>query len=130
MSTKIYIDWQDDDFTWDSEIREWENVYIIIEELVGGGGARDPQYWGDYPFSEQKPKEDNDQQINEIRHEIEKNLEKLNDSKKQKLIEVLVTIDGEKYKETKSKNIKDIKISVKDIETIAKNYLNIEITDI
>lgn len=128
MSTKIYIDWQDDDFTWDSEIREWENVYIIIEELIGG--ARDPQYWGDYPFSEQKPKEDNDQQINEIRHEIEKNLEKLNDKKKQKLIEVLVTIDGEKYKETKNKNIKDIKISVKDIETIAKNYLNIEITDI
>jgi len=37
MSTKIYIDWQDDDFTWDSEIRLWEEVYIIIEELVGGG---------------------------------------------------------------------------------------------
>ena len=129
MSTKIYIDWQNDDFTWDSEIREWENVYTILEELVGSG-ARDPQYWGDYPYSEQKPKEDNDQHINEIRHEIEKNLEKLNDSKKQKLIEVLVTIDGEKYKETKNKNIKDIKISVKDIESIAKNYLNIEITDI
>lgn len=128
MSTKIYINWEDDDFTWDSEIRQWEEVYIIIEELVGSG-ARDPQYWGDYPYSEQKPK-DNDQITNEIRHEIEKNLEKLNDSKKQKLIEVLITIDGEKYKEVKSKNVKDIKISVKDVETIAKNYLNIEITDI
>ena len=129
MSTKIYIDWQDDDFTWDSEIRLWEEVYIIIEELVGGG-TRDPQYWGDYPFSEQKPKEDNNQLTNEIRYEIEKNLEKLNDSKKQKLIEVLVMIDGEKYKEVKTKNVKDIRISVKDVETIAKNYLNIEIVDI
>ena len=126
MSQKIYINWEDDDFTWDSEIRNWEEVYIIIEELVGGGGARDPQYWGDYPYSEQKPK-DNDQIANEIRHEIEKNLEKLNDTKKKKLIEVLVTIDGEKYKEIKTKNVKDVRISVKDIETIAKNYLNIEI---
>lgn len=128
MSTKNYINWENDDFTWNSEIRLWEDVYDIIDELVGGG-ARDPQYWGDYPFGEQKSKEDN-QHVNEVRHEIEKNLEKLNDSKKQKLIEVLLTIDGEKYKETKTKNIKDITISVKDIETIAKNYLNVEITDI
>ena len=128
MSTKNYINWENDDFTWNSEIRLWEDVYDIIDELVGGG-ARDPQYWGDYPFGEQKSKEDN-QHVNEVRHEIERNLEKLNDSKKQKLIEVLLTIDGEKYKETKTKNIKDITISVKDIETIAKNYLNVEITDI
>lgn len=128
MSTKIYIDWQNDDFTWNNEVRLWEEVYIIIEELVGGG-ARDPQYWGDYPYGEQKLKDDN-QHINELRYQIEKNLEKLNDSKKQRLIDVLVTIDGEKYKETKNKNIKDIKISVKDVESIAKNYLNIEITDI
>ena len=121
MPTKIYINWDDDDFTWDSEIRLWEEVYDIVGELVGSG-ARDPQYWGDGNYK--KP------EYNEVRHEIEKNLEKLNDTKKQKLIEVLLTIDGEKYKETKSKNIKDIKISVKDIETIAKNYLNIEITDI
>ena len=124
MSQKIYINWEDDDFTWDSEIRNWEEVYIIIEELVGGGGARDPQYWGDGNYK--KP----DDFANEIRHEIEKKLEKLNDTKKKKLIEVLVTIDGEKYKEIKTKNVKDVRISVKDIETIAKNYLNIEIVDI
>ena len=123
MSTKNYINWENDDFTWNSEIRLWEDVYDIIDELVGGG-ARDPQYWGDYPFGEQKSKEDN-QHVNEVRHEIERNLEKLNDSKKQKLIEVLLTIDGEKYKETKTKNIKDITISVKDIENIAKKYLNV-----
>lgn len=121
MSTKIYINWEDDDFTWDSEIRNWEEVYDIIEDLVGGG-ARDPQYWGDGNYK--KP------EYNEVKHEIERNLEKLTDKKKQKLIEVLVTIDGEKYKEIKTKNVKDIKISVKDVETIAKNYLNIEITDI
>ena len=46
MPTKTYISWGNDDFTWDSEIRLWEEVYDIVGELVGSG-ARDPQYWGD-----------------------------------------------------------------------------------
>jgi len=125
MANKIYIDWQDDNFTWDSEIREWENVYIIIEQLVGGG-ARDPQYWGDYPYI----KDENQTNINELRHQLEQNLNRLNDKSKKKLIEVLVTLDGEKYKEHKTSN-NDIKITVEDVEYIAENLaVNIKILDI
>lgn len=47
MSTKIYIDWEDNDVLWNDEIREWENVYYIIYDL---GGARDPREWCDHPF--------------------------------------------------------------------------------
>jgi hypothetical protein len=28
-STTTYIEWQNDTFTWDTEIRNWENVYIV-----------------------------------------------------------------------------------------------------
>ena len=126
MSTKIYINWEENDITWDNEIRLWEEVYIIIEELIGGG-ARDPKYWGDYPYIKDEDKTN----LNELRHQLEQNLNKLTDNKKKKLIEVLVVLDGEKYKEQKSTTDKDIKITVKDVEYIAENLaVNIKILDI
>lgn len=121
MSTKIYIDWQDDDFTWDEEIRLWEEVYIIVGELISGG-ARDPQYWGDLPDS-----------INtnaELRRQIEENLERLKQRDKKKLIKVLVTLDSKKYEETKELS-KNIKITVDDVLYLAENMgVDVKIMDV
>lgn len=122
MSTKIYIDWQDDDFTWDEEIRLWEEVYIIVGELISGGGARDPQYWGDLPDS-----------INtnaELRRQIEENLERLKQRDKKKLIKVLVTLDSKKYEESKELS-KNIKITVDDVLYLAENMgVDVKIMDV
>jgi len=35
MSTKIYIDWEDNDVLWNEEIKYWEDVYptLVVKEL-------------------------------------------------------------------------------------------------
>jgi hypothetical protein len=83
----------------------WEEIYIIVEELVGSG-ARDPQ---------------------ELEREIARNLEKLPEPKKEKLITVLIKLGNEDYKEKKKKK-EGIKVTVKDVQTIMTDYLKIEIS--
>ena len=34
MSTKVYIDWKDDDVFWNNEVRDWEDVYYIIKLTI------------------------------------------------------------------------------------------------
>lgn len=39
-----YQNWEELNVNWEDEQRLWEEIYIIVEELVGNvGGARDPQ---------------------------------------------------------------------------------------
>ncbi len=100
-----YQNWEELNVNWEDEQRLWEEIYIIVEEIVGGG-ARDPQ---------------------ELEREITRNLEKLDEPKKDKLITVLIKLGNEEYKEKKKKQ-EDIKVTVKDIQTIMTDYLKIEIS--
>jgi Spy/CpxP family protein refolding chaperone len=122
MSQIVYIDWQNDDFNWESEQRRWQEVYIIIDDLLGGG-ARDPQAWGDHPFD----LVDDQQRINEIRDQLQQNLDRMSQQNKNKLIEVLILM-GDASVADKKKTNKDIKITVENVQTIAKQ-LRVEITD-
>lgn len=117
--TKIYINWENDNFTWNSEIRLWEEVYDIIDELIGG--TKNPEEWGEMPYQQQDANA-------ALREQLQQNLDRLSAEKQQKLIEVLVSIDGKNYENRKMvSNKKDIKITVDDVKLIANNYLNIEI---
>ena len=102
-----YQNWEELNVNWEDEQRLWEEIYIIVEELVGNvGGARDPQ---------------------ELEREIARNLEKLEDTKKEKLITVLIKLGNKEYKEKKKKQ-ENIKVTVKDVQTIMTDYLKIEIS--
>lgn len=122
MSQIVYIDWQNDDLNWESEQRLWQEVYIIIDDLLGGG-ARDPQAWGDHPFD----LVDDQQRINEIRDQLQQNLDRMTQQNKNKLIEVLILM-GDASVADKKKTNKDIKITVENVQTIARQ-LKVEITD-
>lgn len=101
-----YQNWEELNVNWEDEQRLWEDIYLIIEELVAGSGARNPQ---------------------ELENEIARNLEKLPEPKKEKLITVLIKLGNEDYKEKKKKQ-ESIKVTVKDIQTIMTDYLKIEIS--
>tara|TARA_R110000868_G_scaffold329126_6_gene589965 strand:+ start:2524 stop:2901 length:378 start_codon:yes stop_codon:yes gene_type:complete len=123
MGQKVYIDWEDDVINWESEQRDWEDVYYIINDLLGGG-ARDPQQWGDHPFDLL----DDEQRLNEIRDQLQQNLDRMSQTNKNKLVEILIFM-GDTNIESKKKANKDIKITVENIQTIAKQ-LRVEITEI
>ena len=101
-----YQNWEELNVNWEDEQRLWEDIYLIIEELVAGSGARNPQ---------------------ELENEIARNLEKLPEPKREKLITVLIKLGNEDYKEKKKKQ-ENIKVTVKDIQTIMTDYLKIEIS--
>ena len=102
-----YQNWEELNVNWEDEQRLWEDIYLIIEEIVAGSGARNPQ---------------------ELENEIARNLEKLPEPKKEKLITVLIKLGNEDYKEKKKKQ-ENIKVTVKDIQTIMTDYLKIEISN-
>ena len=102
-----YQNWEELNVNWEDEQRLWEDIYLIIEEIVAGSGARNPQ---------------------ELENEIARNLEKLPEPKKEKLITVLIKLGNEDYKEKKKKQ-ESIKVTVKDIQTIMTDYLKIEISN-
>ena len=116
---KIFINWEDNNNVWDAEIRLWEEVYDIIEDLIGG--TKNPEEWGEMPYQQQD--------VNAaLREQLQQNLDRLSTEKQQKLIEVLVSIEGKDYINKRMvQNKKDIKITIDDVKLIANNYLNIEI---
>jgi hypothetical protein len=116
MSTKIYIDWEDNDVLWNEEIRDWEDVYYIVYDL---GGARDPREWCDHPFDNYE----NECKVNEIRDQLQRNLDRISEQYKQRLIEVMIQMGPDKFKDKKQFNKKDIKITVDDIQSIAKEVI-------
>jgi hypothetical protein len=38
-----YQNWEELNVNWEDEQRLWEDIYLIIGELVTGSGARNPQ---------------------------------------------------------------------------------------
>lgn len=123
MGQKVYIDWEDDVINWESEQRDWEDVYYIINDLLGGG-ARDPQQWGDHPFDLLE----DEQRLNEIRDQLQQNLDRMSQTNKNKLVEILIFM-GDANVASKKQTNEDIKITVENIQTIAKQ-LKVEITHI
>lgn len=104
MSTKYYLNWEEDDSLWESEDRLWEDISIIIGEVANIGAGRNPY-------------ED---------AEIKRQLGLLNKVKTDKLIQVMIFLGNEEFIEKKKKN-ENITIQVDDVKTIARNYLKIEI---
>ena len=123
--SRYYLNWSEDDTVWNSEQRHWEDVYIIIQDLMEqSGGARNPQEWGDHPFDLL----DDDRKFHEIREQLQHNLDRMTEQNKSKLIEVLILM-GEAKVSDKKKPRKDIRITVDDVRTIARQ-LTVEISHI
>lgn len=116
-----YLNWNEVSQTWTSEMTLWVDVYDIIEDLLSG--ARNPEEWGDHPFD---VLEDN-ARIQEINAQLQKNLEKMSQTNKKKLVEVMILMGDDKFTDKKTVN-KDIRITVEDIRTIAK-HLRVEMLD-
>ena len=101
MSTKIK--WKDADFKWNisptdtTKPRYTWNDVTLVEEAIGGGGVMAD----DMPWT------------------------KWEDDKKEKLIKLICKVKGKTYKQTKQ--VKDIKITAKDIRLLAEKVLGIEV---
>ncbi len=119
---KYYLNWEENNVTWDAEERLWEEVYIIIEDLVSG--ARNPQEWGDHPFDLLE----DDRKFHEIREQLQNNLDRMSEQHKSKLVEVMILMGEAKVSDKKTAK-RDIRITVDDIRLIA-NQLRVEISDV
>ena len=97
------IKWKDADFKWNisptdtTKPRYTWNDVTLVEEAIGGGGVMAD----DMPWT------------------------KWEDDKKEKLIKLICKVKGKTYKQTKQ--VKDIKITAKDIRLLAEKVLGIEV---
>ena len=97
------IKWKDADFKWNisptdtTKTRYTWNDVALVEEAIGGGGVM----VDDMPWG------------------------KWEDDKKEKLIKLICKVKGKTYKQTKQ--VKDIKITAKDIRLLAEKVLGIEV---
>ena len=67
---------------------------------------------------------DNECKVNEIRDQLQRNLDRISEQYKQKLIEVMIQMGSDKFKGKKSLiNKKNVTITVEDIQTIAKEVI-------
>ena len=108
MSTKHYLDWKEVDSTWIDKDWNWIDVYVLIEETVGGGGIGG----GTYSLYPRDPWESMERKLK---------IEKIEDEKISKLLKVIVSVKGEKKEFTKSIN-DTTKISIEDIQKTLNKY--------
>ena len=95
------IKWEDADFSWDNNSYTWDDVQLV-EEVVealqqGGGGDMEEMPWIQW---------DKD--------------------KKKKLIKLILKVHGNTITESKQKEIKQYKITAKDIKIAVKEVLGVE----
>jgi len=95
------IKWEDADFSWDNNSYTWDDVQLV-EEVVealqqGGGGDMEEMPWIQW---------DKD--------------------KKKKLIKLILKVHGNTITESKQKEIKQYKITAKDIKIVVKEVLGAE----
>ena len=94
--------WDDDArICWNDNIFCWEDVCLVLK-VVGSGPTFLP-------------------------YEIEQNYQKLNEKDKKKFISLILEIKGEKDIFKEKREIKNMKVTVKDIKLVAKAILNIEV---
>ena len=96
------IKWEDADFSWDNNSYTWDDVQLV-EEVVeaidkGGGGVMEE----DMPWIQWE------------------------DNKKKRLIKLILKVHGNTITESKQKEIKQYKITAKDIKIVVKEVLGVE----
>ena len=100
MATKIK--WEDADFKWNDNPYTWDEVALVVEAIKAISG---PPGEGDdfiHPFFDRDPE------------------------KKDKLVKLICKVQGKTIK--KEKEIKDYKITVKDIQLLTEEVLGINVT--
>ena len=95
------IKWEDADFSWDNNSYTWDDVQLV-EEVVeaiqqGGGGDMEEMPWIEW-----------------------------DKEKKKKLIKLILKVHGNTITESKQKEIKQYKITAKDIKIVVKEVLGVE----
>ena len=110
MSSKRYLDWNEDVYTWSEKDWDWKDVYLLIEEsiggLIGGGNFLDIDPLSPWESMERKLKN-----------------KKVPEEKISKLLEVIVSVKGEDKKFSKSVT-KNTKITIEDIQKTLSKYGN------
>jgi hypothetical protein len=96
--------------TWGTVCNLWSECISEVIDIIGGG-ARDPQYWGDHPFD-----------LYNKDLELEK-YQQEQPQKHQRLIEIYVKCCEKKFKKTIVVPEKKAKVTVQDVEFIL-NTLN------
>ena len=92
------IKWEDADFSWSDNSYTWDDVQLVVEALQqGGGGDMEEMPWIQW---------DKD--------------------KKKKLIKLILKVHGNTITESKQKEIKQYKITAKDIKIVVKEVLGAE----
>ena len=94
------IKWEDADFSWDRNSYTWDEVQLV-EEVVAvqqrGGGDMEEMPWIEW-----------------------------DKEKKKKLIKLILKVHGNTITESKQKEIKQYKITAKDIKIVVKEVLGVE----
>lgn len=98
MTTKVYLEWENTDFTWDQLDMLWEEVVIIKEvgELIKRGGGAGAYVRGN-PW--------------------EKTREQLGEEKTKKFIRIVCNVNGLEYEDVIDPNPK-IKVTAAHIEKV------------
>ena len=92
------IKWENADFKWNSNPFTWDEVALVIEVISGPPGEGDDYV---HPFFDKDPE------------------------KKKKLIKLICKVQGKTIE--KNKEIKEYKITVKDIQLLAEKVLGINV---
>ena len=96
MSTPIT--WNNSNFAWDNNPHTWDEVQLVIKivEALGGGG------------------------------DFEEEIYKYDAEKKKRLIKLTLKVYGDTITESKKREIKQYKITAKDIKVVVKEVLGVE----
>lgn len=92
------IKWEDANFSWDNSSYTWDDVQLVVEAIQqGGGGDMEEMPWIEW-----------------------------DKEKKKKLIKLILKVHGDTITESKQKEIKQYKITAKDIKIVVKEVLGTE----
>ena len=91
--------------TWGTVCNLWSECITEVVDIIGGG-ARDPQYWGDHPFD-----------LYNKDLELEK-YQQEQPQKQKRLIEIYVKCANKKYNRTIVVPENKVKVNVRDVEFI------------
>ena len=97
-----YQNWEEVTNNWEDEQRFWEEIYIIISDLTSGSnlGIDDGS--------------------------LNQRLENLEEKKKDRIIEALIKIGNEEYKQKKLKK-ENISVTVDDIKVLLREFVSVEV---
>ena len=92
------IKWEDANFAWDDNSYTWDEIALVVEAVSGPPGEGDDFI---HPFFDKAPEN------------------------KKKLVKLICKVQGKTIE--KNKEIKDYKITVKDIQLLAEEVLGINV---